>query len=169
MCATFIGSTFSHSPVPGVRKSGIPDGTEIPAPVSATTVSASRISPARRSTSVSVAVMRPARVARAIGRSAPPSLPLPVRCALPQERADALLGVLGLEHLREALLLLFDSLVEVGHRADLLDLLDRQRRLLTELLRPGDGGVEQLVVRHDLVDQAVLVRPVGEERVAGQV
>ena len=37
MCATSIGSTFAHSPVPGERKSGIPDGTEIPAPVSATT------------------------------------------------------------------------------------------------------------------------------------
>ena len=42
MCATSIGLTFSHSPVPGERKSGIPDGTEIPAPVSATTDSASR-------------------------------------------------------------------------------------------------------------------------------
>ena len=37
MCATSIGLTFAHSPVPGERKSGIPDGTEIPAPVSATT------------------------------------------------------------------------------------------------------------------------------------
>ena len=37
MCATSIGSTFSHSPVPGERKSGIPDGTEMPAPVSART------------------------------------------------------------------------------------------------------------------------------------
>ena len=46
MCATSIGSTFSHSPVPGERKSGIPDGTEIPAPVSATTVPAERISSA---------------------------------------------------------------------------------------------------------------------------
>ena len=36
MCATSIGLTFSHSPVPGVRKSGIPDGTEIPAPVRTT-------------------------------------------------------------------------------------------------------------------------------------
>ena len=26
MCATSIGLTFSHSPVPGERKSGIPDG-----------------------------------------------------------------------------------------------------------------------------------------------
>ena len=49
MCATSIGSTFSHSPVPGVRKSGIPDGTEMPAPVKATTESASRISSASRS------------------------------------------------------------------------------------------------------------------------
>ena len=37
MCATSIGFTFSQSPVPGERKSGIPDGTEMPAPVSATT------------------------------------------------------------------------------------------------------------------------------------
>ena len=36
MWATSIGSTFSHSPLPGVRKSGIPDGTEIPAPVRTT-------------------------------------------------------------------------------------------------------------------------------------
>ena len=48
MCATSIGSTFSHSPVPGERKSGIPEGTEIPAPVSATTEPASRTSAARR-------------------------------------------------------------------------------------------------------------------------
>ena len=31
------GRRFSHRPVPGVRKSGIPEGTEMPAPVSATT------------------------------------------------------------------------------------------------------------------------------------
>ena len=36
MCATSIGSTFSHNPVPGLRKSGIPEGTEIPAPVRTT-------------------------------------------------------------------------------------------------------------------------------------
>ena len=36
MWATSIGSTFAHRPVIGVRKSGIPDGTEIPAPVSTT-------------------------------------------------------------------------------------------------------------------------------------
>jgi hypothetical protein len=49
MCATSIGFTFSHRPVPGERKSGIPDGTEMPAPVSATTDPAERISSARRS------------------------------------------------------------------------------------------------------------------------
>ena len=48
MCATSIGSTFAHSPVPGERKSGMPDGTEMPAPVSASTRSAERSSPASR-------------------------------------------------------------------------------------------------------------------------
>ena len=49
MCATSIGSTFAQIPVPGVRKSGIPDGTEIPAPVSATTGPDETISSASRS------------------------------------------------------------------------------------------------------------------------
>ena len=48
MWATSIGSTFAQSPVSGVRKSGIPDGTETPAPVSATVHSDSRISSASR-------------------------------------------------------------------------------------------------------------------------
>ena len=48
MWATSIGSTFSHRPVRGDLKSGIPDGTEMPAPVSATTESAARTSSARR-------------------------------------------------------------------------------------------------------------------------
>ena len=30
MCATSIGFTCSHKPVPGERKSGMPDGTETP-------------------------------------------------------------------------------------------------------------------------------------------
>ena len=46
MCATSIGSTFSQSPVPGVRKSGIPEGTDTPAPVSTTALVASRSSSA---------------------------------------------------------------------------------------------------------------------------
>ena len=49
MCATSIGSTFSQRPVPGERKSGMPLGTEMPAPVSATTESAARTSDANRS------------------------------------------------------------------------------------------------------------------------
>ncbi len=52
MCATSIGSTLAHRPVPGVRKSGMPDGTEMPAPVSATTERAPRISSTRRAASV---------------------------------------------------------------------------------------------------------------------
>ena len=44
MWATSIGLTFSHRPVPGERKSGIPEGTEIPAPVRATTEPAEEIS-----------------------------------------------------------------------------------------------------------------------------
>src|ERR1700754_1212916 len=99
MCATSVGSTFSHSPVPGERKSGIPDGTEIPAPVSATTDPASRTSDARRS-------IRSA--------SGPPlsSAALPLRLALAQEGADALLGVLAGEDAGEGRLLLLDALVE---------------------------------------------------------
>ena len=40
------GRPSPRAPSPGVRKSGIPDGTEIPAPVSATVHSLSRMSPA---------------------------------------------------------------------------------------------------------------------------
>src|SRR5918998_1231529 len=102
MWATSIGSTFSHSPVPGVRKSGIPEGTEIPAPVRATTEPAARIS------SASAAAER---------RSLPTStvlLPLPLRRALAEEGADALLRVLGLEGRREPALLVLDPLREIG-------------------------------------------------------
>jgi hypothetical protein len=52
MWATSIGSTFAHRPVPGERKSGIPDGTEIPAPVNATTGWQVRMSSASCSVSV---------------------------------------------------------------------------------------------------------------------
>ena len=69
MCATSIGLTFSHIPVPGERKSGMPDGTEMPAPVSTT----ARSAVLRRSAS---------------------SLALELRLALPKERPDAFLRVL---------------------------------------------------------------------------
>ncbi|MEA2159162.1 MAG: hypothetical protein QOD66_1542 [Solirubrobacteraceae bacterium] len=48
MWATSIGLTFSHNPLPGVRKSGIPDGTDTPAPVSTTARSDSVRSSATR-------------------------------------------------------------------------------------------------------------------------
>ena len=160
MCATSIGLTFSHSPVPGERKSGIPDGTEIPAPVSATTEPASRISSASAR-----------RRADAPVRPAPPGRHLPWnrRRALLQERRDPLAGVLGAEHGREALLLGLDPGVEIAGGRHPLDLLDRQRRLARELARPGERGVEQLVVGHDPGGQPQLVGLVRGDRVAGQV
>src|SRR5205085_2860699 len=129
MCATSIGLTFSHSPFPGVRKSGIPDGTEIPAPVSATTESASRISDASSSV--------PCRLP-----TANCLLPLPLRRALAEEGADALLGVLGRKGLGEARLLRLDALVQVTLVCDLLDLLDGKRGLAGEPLGPRQRRVE---------------------------
>src|SRR6476619_5790753 len=113
MCATSIGSTFSHSPVPGERKSGIPDGTEIPAPVNATTEPASRIRDASRSTLLTVVVTSD----EGRGLAA-----LPLRLALGEEGADALLAVLALEHARERGLLGLDARVEVAVGGDRLDL-----------------------------------------------
>src|SRR5215204_6502412 len=94
MCATSIGSTFSQSPVCGVRKSGIPDGTEIPAPVSATARSAERSSSA--------------------SRAAGASFTFEVRRPLPEERADALARVLRGEDGAEAHLLGLDAVVELA-------------------------------------------------------
>src|SRR5690349_17816871 len=69
MCATSIGSTFAHRPVIGVRKSGMPEGTDTPAPVSTTAGPASRSSSARRAGPLTAP---PLRGAPAGGR-APPS------------------------------------------------------------------------------------------------
>src|SRR4051812_1850193 len=102
MCATSIGSTFSHRPVPGERKSGIPDGTEIPAPVSATTELASRIRPASRSTSVPTVLTLPGSPA------------LELRSPLLQERRDPLPRVLGSEHGGEARLLGLDPRIQIA-------------------------------------------------------
>src|ERR1043166_4906694 len=124
MWATSIGSTFAHSPVCGVRKSGIPDGTEIPAPGSA-----------RRG--------RPGC-----------SLPLELRRALPEEGGDPLARVLARERRDEAPLLGLDALVEVAGVRHALDLLERDRRLAGELAAPAHRLVEQLVVGHDPVHEA---------------
>src|ERR1700712_3098361 len=104
MCATSIGSTCSQMPVPGVRKSGIPEGTEIPAPVSATAEPAERTSSARRATPREGLMGRPRRPRGGL-------LALPRRLALAEERADALARVRAREHLRERGLLRLDALV----------------------------------------------------------
>src|SRR3954469_10460668 len=105
MWATSIGSTFAHSPVCGVRKSGIPDGTEIPAPVSATTERAEEIRPASRTALTWSSAGEPRR-------------------PLAEEGGDALARVLGREGLEEARLLGLDALVEVAGVGDALDLLE---------------------------------------------
>src|SRR4051794_28333472 len=132
MWATSMGSTFSHRPVCGLRKSGIPDGTEIPAPVSATTGPAERMSSASRS----------AADVTATGGS--PTLES--RAPLLDERRDPLAGVLGRERLHEPLALGGEALVEVAGVGDGLDLLEGDRRLAGELPRPLERRVEQLVV-----------------------
>src|SRR3954462_1837906 len=160
MCATSIGLTFAHSPLPGERKSGIPDGTEIPAPVSATTDSASRIREASRSTLLVVVLTR--LQARALAA-------LPLRLALAQEGADALLAVLALEHAREGGLLGLDAGVEIAGGRHRLDLGQRQRRRLRQLARPRQRRVEQLVVGDRAVDEAELVGLGGADGLADQV
>src|SRR3712207_6047751 len=134
MWATSIGLTFSQIPVPGERKSGMPDGTETPAPVSTT----ARSAVLRRSAS---------------------SLALELRLALPKERPDAFLRILGSERLAEGLGLAAQALAELTVHRHPLDPLDRQRRLLGELARPRQRDVEQLVIGHDARDQARAQRP----------
>src|SRR3954452_8185041 len=138
MCATSIGSTSSQSPSPGVRKSGIPLGTEIPAPVRATVHRLSRMRPASSSAAVVdvrvtledlKTVPGSERVTRAAAAAVPKSLALPLRRALLEKGRDALFSILRQERGREALLFRLDPLVEVSGIRDLLDLLNRERRL----------------------------------------
>src|SRR5919106_7038896 len=157
MWATSMGSTLSHSPLPGVRKSGIPDGTEIPAPVRATTESATRMNSASCAAEL---CLLPA---------ANRLLALPLRGPLAEEGGNALLCVLALERGRERGLLGLDPLVEVAGVRDPLDQLGRERGLAGELAGPGDRGVEQLVVGDDLVRQPVGLCLGGQDRVADQV
>src|SRR6476619_863420 len=141
MWATSIGSTFSHSPVPGERKSGIPEGTEMPAPVSATTERAPATSAAKRSRS-------------ALTVAAANSAPAEPSSAFAEEGGDALLRVGAGEHLGECLLLGLETGVEAGVDRDALDRGDGQRGLPGQLARPQQGRVEQLVVVDNAVDEA---------------
>src|SRR5438874_13598147 len=147
MCATSIGSTRSQSPVPGERKSRIPDGTEMPAPVSATTESA----PAMRRASSAVAEdsLAGVPIASAAGEA---------RGAFGQEGRDALPRVGARERLGEGLLLGLDSRVEVARARHALDLRAREPRLGGKLARPGERRVEQFVVFGDAVG---VVEPAG--------
>src|SRR5690348_7683719 len=110
MWATSIGSTFAHRPVSGVRKSGIPAGTDTPAPVRATAQRDSWTNAA------SEPMAPPAAV--------PPLLTGPFRGPFAEEGGDALLGVLAAEGGREAALLGLDPVVKVAPVGDQLDLLD---------------------------------------------
>src|SRR3954451_18052297 len=73
------------------------------------------------------------------------SPPLELRRPLAQERANALLRVLGRERRDEALLLDRDALVEVALVGDLFCELGRGGRLPRERAPPLDRGVEQLL------------------------
>src|SRR4051812_6842102 len=157
MCATSIGLTFSHMPVPGERKSGMPDGTDTPAPVSTTAERASRSMSARW-----VALSMLVLVANVL-------LALEMRRPLAEEGADALLRVLRVERRLEPARLCLEALAELAGRRHRLDLLDRDRRLLGELARPRQRRVEQLVVRHHRVHQPELLGLVRADRVAEQV
>src|SRR3712207_6830415 len=70
-------------------------------------------------------------------------LALELRRALAEEGADALLGVLGLEHLGERGLLGLDAVGQLAAGRDRLDLLGGQRSLLRQLAGPVERRVEQ--------------------------
>src|SRR2546423_14802915 len=105
MCATSIGSTFSHRPLPGVRKSGIPDGTEMPAPVSATTELAPRTSSARRAE-------RGERGKREEACGAERLAAFKARRPFGQKRSDPLAGIGALKDRCKRPLLRLDARVE---------------------------------------------------------
>ena len=158
MCATSIGFTFSQMPVPGERKSGMPDGTEMPAPVSTTADRASRSSSARRvAWSCAVASGHARYFPLNFGVRLPRKAPMP-SFASSDPNAVAKPARLGLRP---------SSSSPVARH--LLDLLDRERRLLGELARPRQRRVEQLVVRHHLVHEPEPSRLVRADRVAEQV
>ena len=100
MCATSIGSTFSHSPVPGVRKSGMPGRHRDPGAGQDDGALGARAAARRAAPSRRVESRR--------------SLALELRPALAEEGADALLRVLGAERASRSPALGLDALVQVG-------------------------------------------------------
>ena len=153
MCATSIGSTFSQMPVPGERKSGIPDGTEIPAPVSATTEPASRTSSARRSDVGAWATCPATSGCASRGRRRCPRLRVlaePNMVAKPAFSAS----------MPSSRSPLWETCLTCSTASGAWP---------PELARPRERGVEQLVVGDHPVDEAELVRVVGRDGVAGQV
>ncbi len=89
--------------------------------------------------------------------------------ALLQEGRDPLAGVLGAEGGDERLLLRLEPGLDVTGGGNALDLLDGHRSLAGELARPGERGVEQLVVRDDAVHEPERVGLAGVDRVADEV
>src|SRR5437016_1290748 len=159
MCATCIGSTFSHRPLPGVRKSGIPDGTEMPAPVSATTELAPRTSSARRAE----------RGEREEACGAERLAAFKARRPFGEKGSDPLAGISALKGRGKRPLLRLYARVEIARGGDLFDLLERQRGLACELARPRQRRVEQLVIVDHAVDEPQLEGFVGQDRVADGV
>src|ERR1044072_726250 len=96
-------------------------------------------------------------------------LALPLGRALAEEGGDALLAVLGLEDLGEALLLGVDARGEVPVVRARLHLLPRERRLLAELACPGQRHVKQLLIGNELVGEAHRSGLRSEDRVTGEV
>src|SRR5215212_811290 len=148
-----MGSTLVHSPLPGERKSGMPEGTETPAPVRTTARSASsRSSPRRRApadgASAWAATVAAPGAAAAPSRAFRPTAP-PTRSSAPErgrplgeERGDPLARILGAEDLGEPFLLRGEALVEVRPVEDALDLANGERGLLSESSPPAERRVE---------------------------
>src|SRR6266542_3279211 len=94
----------------------------------------------------------------------PGSLALELGCPPTEERPDALLRIGGPKRGGEALRLRPQPFTEIRLGGHSLYLLYGDRRLLGHLSRPLERGVEQLVVRNDLVHEADAQRLVGADR-----
>ena len=143
-----------RSPTARCRASGSPGsptGTEIPAPVSATTEPAERISSASAAAAGAHFALELRRRASRGRRRCPRARP---RTRTPSERL-----LLGRDARRRG---------RPGGRPRLI-CSSASGAWPRELARPRERGVEQLVVRHDAVDEPVLVGVLGRDRLAGGV